>query len=151
MVAEVPAAAPFTDPAPVPAGGGALEEAFPEAYLRRIGSESREAWGERTRTVKERRVAEEPAAAPVTEPAPAPVPRTPDGTWIVMAAGPHGGNPRRDYSPMDKYFGGYHGNQKVYLHESQSPAPRRTPLRGAPSIFLRRGPWKGRKSPPLLV
>ena len=54
-MAEEPVAAPVTDPAPVPAGGGALEEAFPEAYLRRIGSESREAWGERTRTVKERR------------------------------------------------------------------------------------------------
>ena len=42
------------------------EEAFLEAYLRRI--------------VEERPAAEVPAAAPVTEPAPAPVPRTPDGT-----------------------------------------------------------------------
>ena len=60
-----------------------MEEAFPEAYLRRIGSQSREAWWERTRTVKERLAAEVPAAAPITEPAP----KTPDGTCRTMVTG----------------------------------------------------------------
>ena len=61
--------ASVTEPAPVPAGSGALEEAFQEAYLRRI--------------LKERPAAEVPAAAPVTEPSPAPVTRNLRGTWSV--------------------------------------------------------------------
>ena len=47
--------------------------------------ERREAWLERRRTVEGRLVAEVPAAAPVTDPAP--VPRTPDGTWRTMVTG----------------------------------------------------------------
>ena len=61
--------ASVTEPAPVPVGSGALEEAFQEAYLRRIS--------------KERPAAEVPAAAPVTEPSPAPVTRNLRGTWSV--------------------------------------------------------------------
>ena len=119
-VAEVPAAAPVTDPdpAPITAGGRALAEAFPEAYLRR--------------TVEERLAAEVPAATPVTDPAPVPVPRTPDGTWRVMVAGSRGGGPRRGFSPLDRYFGG----------------DRKDRERQAPIIDLRGGSWNGRKSPP---
>ena len=46
-------------------------------------------------------MAELPAAAPVSVPAPATVPRTPDGAWSVRESGPRGGGPRRGYSPMD--------------------------------------------------
>ena len=138
-MAEEPVAAPVTDPAPEPAGGGTLAEAFPEAYLlnlrRRIGFESREAW--QRRIAKERPAAEVPAAALVTEPAPATVPRTPDGAWRVMEAGPQGGGPTRGYSPIDRYFGGFHGDRKDRE-------------RRAPSILLRRGSCNGRKSSLLL-
>ena len=87
-----------------------------------------------SRTEKEITAAELPAAAPVSVPAPATVPRTPDGTWRVRESGPQGGGPRRGYSPIDGYFGGFHGNRRV--REIQAP--------------FRRGSWNGRKTPPLL-
>ena len=105
---EEPVAAPVTNPA------------WKEEWLRTI------------RTEKEITAAEVPAAAPVSVPAPVTVPRTPDGTWRVREADPQGGGPRRGYSPMDRYFGGFHGNRK--------DRERRAPLR--------RGSWNGRKTPP---
>ena len=64
------------------------------------------------RTEKETTTAELPATAPVSVPAPVTVPRTPDGTWRVRESSPQGGGPRRSYSPMDRYYGGFHGNRK---------------------------------------
>ena len=77
--------ASVTEPAPVPAGSGALEEAFQEAYLRRIS--------------KERPAAEVPAAAPVTEPSPAPVTRNLRGTWSV-------------HTPMSVHRRGAYGDRR---------------------------------------
>ena len=79
--------ASVTEPAPVPAGSGALEEAFQEAYLRRNS--------------KERPAAEVPAAAPVTEPSPAPVTRNLRGTWSVHppSRGAYGDRSDLRYAP----------------------------------------------------
>ena len=93
-----------------------------------------EEWLRIRRLEKEIPAAEVPATAPVTVPAPATVPRTPDGTWRVRESGPQGGGPRRGYSPMDRYFGGFHGDRRV--REIRAP--------------FRRGSWNGRKTPPLL-
>ena len=161
-VAEVPAAAPVTEPVPkTPDGtcrtmvtGRTPEEAewrrtVEERSMAEVpvaapvtdpapvpagGGALAEAFPEAylRRIAKERPAAEVPAAAPVTEPAPAPVPRTPDGTWRVMVAGSRGGGPRRGFSPLDRYFG----------------SDRKDRERRAPTIDLRRGSWNGRKSPP---
>ena len=93
------------------------------------------AWKEEwLRTIRTEKEITAPATTPVSVPAPVTVPRTPDGTGRVREAGPQGGGLRRGYSPMDRYFGGFHGNWKD--RERQAP--------------LRRGSWNGRKTPPLL-
>ena len=163
-VAVVPAVAPVTEPAPITPEGtvrtmvtgstpdeaerrSPVEEplASPEhtavldqlvLWTQQLVSSSRSSLQQQmiSRTEKEITTAELPATAPVSAPSPATVPRTPDGTWRVRESGPQGGGPRRGYSPMDGYFGGFHGNRRV--REIQAP--------------FRRGSWNGRKTPPLL-
>ena len=112
-VADVPAVAPVTEPAPKTPEGTCrtmVTGSTPEEAERRRPVEepvaapvTNPAWSEEwlriRRTEKEITAAEVPATAPVTVPAPATVPRPPDGTWRVMEAGPQGGGPSRGYSP----------------------------------------------------
>ena len=152
-VADVPAVAPVTEPAPkTPEGtcrtmvtGSTPEEAeqrspveeplaSPEytAELLQLAQQlevrSSLQLQRLSRTEKEITTAELPATAPVSAPTPVTVPRTPDGTWRVRESSPQGGGPRRGYSPMDRYFGGFHGNRK----DQEIRAP------------FRRGSWNGR-------
>ena len=117
-VDEVPAAAPITEPAPK----------TPDGTCRTMVTGRTPEEAERRRPMEERSRAVEPVDAPVKEPAPVTVPRTPDGTWRVMEAGPQGGGPRRGFNPMTRYFGGFHGDRE----------------RRAPSILLRKGSWNRR-------
>ena len=139
-VAEVPAAAPVTDPAPVPAGGrtsgpspsggGPLVPGHPGPPR-----------------LKPRPPGYGPPDVGVLAPAPrprtlgplapgSPRSRTPDGTWITLVTRSQGGGTRKGSSPLYRDF----GNAGLSGRSREGRAP---------TIDLRKGSWKGRKRPPL--